>query len=64
MAAILIVIALTLAATTFRVVTGPERFRQRIATAQETCMRLGGKWVGTGREEACVVADAPAEKKF
>ena len=55
--AILLVIALGVGAAVFRVVTAPERVRQRIAVAQETCGKLGGEWVGAGRDGTCKTSD-------
>jgi len=51
--AILLVIVLTLLATTYRVATAPERIRLRIDAAKASCVNAGGEWIKVGREEAC-----------
>ena len=58
MIAILLVIVVGVAGYAFRVATGPERVRQRIAVAQEACAKLGGQWVGAGRDGTCKTADS------
>ena len=40
-----IVIALSLISVLFRVHTAPERIRQRLNTARDTCTSTGGQWV-------------------
>ena len=29
----------------FRVITGPDRFRERLDIAKEVCLKSGGEWV-------------------
>ncbi len=50
------VVALTIAATVFRVSTAPERIRMRLDTAKASCIKAGGEWVTVNREESCVPA--------
>ena len=57
MVAIVLVIIVGVAGYAFRVVTAPERVRQRIAVAQETCAKLGGQWEGVGRDGTCKNGD-------
>ena len=58
MVAIILIIVVGIAGYAFRVVTAPERVRQRIAVAQETCAKLGGQWVGVGRDGTCKNSDS------
>jgi len=38
----------------FKVVTGPERYRERREIAREVCLKSGGEWVlGDDRKEVC-----------
>ena len=51
---ILLVVALTIAAASYRVYTAPERIRQRLDAARTTCLNSGGEWVKIGKDELCV----------
>lgn len=37
----------------FRVATAPDRIKLRLQTAKEVCIKSGGQWVGSGRDEVC-----------
>jgi len=37
----------------FRVATAPDRIKERRDTAKEVCVKSGGEWVGSGRDEVC-----------
>ena len=58
--AMLVVVALAILATAYRVATAPERIRKRLDSAKATCLGAGGEWVKVGREESCQPA---AERK-
>jgi len=53
-----LVVALTVAAASFRVFTAPDRIRVRLDSARRTCLNQGGEWVTVGREESCVLPEA------
>lgn len=52
-AAIVVVVALTIVAAVYRVSTAPERIRIRLNAARDVCVNAGGDWVRVGREEWC-----------
>jgi hypothetical protein len=37
----------------FRVATAPDRHKDRRDLAKEVCVKSGGEWVTTGRDEVC-----------
>lgn len=37
----------------FRVVTAPDRVRERREIAKQVCVKAGGEWVSSGRDEVC-----------
>jgi hypothetical protein len=47
------VIVAAVAATAFRVSTGPDRARQRRDIARQVCIDSGGRWLLVEREEIC-----------
>ncbi|MBL0089482.1 MAG: hypothetical protein IPP44_23535 [Ideonella sp.] len=55
---IALVVALTVVAASFRVVTAPDRIRERLDSARSTCLNQGGEWVTVGRDESCVMPAA------
>ena len=50
---IVMVVAMTIGGTAFRVWTAPERIRMRLDSAKASCLNAGGEWVKVGREESC-----------
>jgi hypothetical protein len=65
--AFVIVVLVTVAGTVFRVVTAPERIKDRRDTARSVCTGSGGQWVQVGRDELCQRADpgsAPSSRKI
>jgi hypothetical protein len=48
----LIIVAAAISAT-FRIVTAPDRIRERRDTAREVCIKSGGEWVMASRGEVC-----------
>ena len=50
---IVMVVAMTIGGTVFRVWTAPERIRMRLDSAKTSCLNAGGEWVKVGREESC-----------
>ncbi len=56
------VVLLTLGATAFRVITAPDRVKERRNTARAVCIQSGGEWATLdGDEEICRRAE-PAIK--
>ncbi len=55
------VIALTIAATIFRVATAPERIQRRLEAAKASCLNAGGQWLKSGREATCQLAEERAK---
>ena len=53
-----VVVALTLVATSFGVLTAPDRIRVRLDSARSTCLHQGGEWVTEGRHAGCVLPEA------
>jgi len=45
---------IAIVATAFRVITAPDRVRDRLKTAQAVCEASGGQWVTVERETSCV----------
>jgi hypothetical protein len=37
----------------FRVATAPDRIKERRDMAKEVCVKAGGEWVSSGRDEVC-----------
>lgn len=37
----------------FRVATAPDRVKERRNIAKEVCVKAGGEWVVSGRDEVC-----------
>ena len=48
----LIIIAAAMSAA-FRIVTAPDRIRERREIAREVCLKAGGEWVMASRGEEC-----------
>ena len=48
-----LVIVAAVAATAFRVSTGPDRARQRRDIARQVCIDSGGQWLLVERDEIC-----------
>ncbi len=49
-----VIVIVAIVATAFRVITAPDRVRERMKTAQAVCVASGGEWVTVERETRCV----------
>ena len=49
-----LIIAVAIAAALFRVVTGPDRAKDRRETARTVCIGSGGEWVKGDGGDVCV----------
>ena len=56
-----LIAVVALAATAFRIASGPDRVRERRNTAQEVCLATGGSWVMVDDEEICDKPEMPAK---
>jgi hypothetical protein len=52
------IVIVAIVATAFRVITAPDRVRERMKTAQAVCEASGGQWVTVERETSCVKGTA------
>ncbi|CAN5249125.1 hypothetical protein BH11PSE9_BH11PSE9_20900 [soil metagenome] len=52
--AVMVVAVAAIGGALFRVVTGPDRIKERRSTAQSVCESAGGKWTKVGPDEVCV----------
>jgi hypothetical protein len=64
--AFVVVVTLTVLGTVFRVMTAPERIKERRETARSVCTGSGGQWLVVGRDEICQrgepAGSAPSKK--
>jgi hypothetical protein len=51
--ALLLIVTVAIAAAVFRASTGPDRRAERHNIARATCVKAGGEWVWSGRDEIC-----------
>ena len=56
--AVMVVAVAAIGGALFRVVTGPDRIKERRSTAQSVCESTGGKWTKVGPDEVCVKTDS------
>jgi len=48
-----VIVIAAVAASFFRVITAPDRIRDRLKTAQSVCVASGGEWVTVEHDPIC-----------
>jgi hypothetical protein len=51
--AFLLIVLAAVAAAVFRIVTAPQRVKERRDTARNVCIGSGGEWLKLGNDEIC-----------